>query len=271
MKKSILLPMLMAIALASCTEKKSSSKPVDTFATENITFDRFGIASSDTKCIVRLDVDFPTGLTALDSTVRNWIFSTMNENSGVIDTMLTHKPSTNLTDGKTVIDLIGFNLISISVDEFEDVQHDFYEQLPGYEYFYSYKNAYGNDSIITYKASLYTYLGGAHGSQIDFGASFDRQDARRLTWNDLFVPGYKDKLIPLIKKGLMSQYFQVDTEAELADQLLVNLNEFPLPAYDPCLVADGVEFTYQQYEIAPYSAGLPSCTIPYSELKGIFR
>ena len=31
-----------------------------------------------------------------------------------------------------------------------------------------------------------------------------------------------------------------------------------------------MQFIYQQYEIAPYAAGIPTCTVPYTELKGLF-
>ena len=37
--------------------------------------------------------------------------------------------------------------------------------------------------------------------------------------------------------------------------------KFPLPAFPPFLTKEGVVVMYQQYEIAPYAVGMPSCVI----------
>ena len=37
----------------------------------------------------------------------------------------------------------------------------------------------------------------------------------------------------------------------------------------PSVTANGLRIQYQSYEIAPYSAGMPSCTIPVAEIKNI--
>ena len=42
----------------------------------------------------------------------------------------------------------------------------------------------------------------------------------------------------------------------------------PLPKqYEPYPSADGIVFTYAQYEIACYAAGMPTFTIPYSDVQ----
>ena len=38
----------------------------------------------------------------------------------------------------------------------------------------------------------------------------------------------------------------------------------------PVCRPNGVEFIYQQYEIAPYAAGIPTCTLPYDSLENLF-
>ena len=39
-----------------------------------------------------------------------------------------------------------------------------------------------------------------------------------------------------------------------------------MPATSPYFTADGIVFTYQQYEIAPYAAGQPSFTLSYKDV-----
>ena len=41
----------------------------------------------------------------------------------------------------------------------------------------------------------------------------------------------------------------------------------PLPATDPWLTKKGVSFIYQQYEIAPYAAGMPSFVLAYDDIR----
>lgn len=68
----------------------------------------------------------------------------------------------------------------------------------------------------------------------------------------------------------MEQYFEVRTESELRDILLLNNEPFPFPQNPPYFEENGVCFLYQQYEIAPYAAGMPACVIPFETLRPYF-
>ena len=75
----------------------------------------------------------------------------------------------------------------------------------------------------------------------------------------------------VIKKGL-KKYFEVNTDEELENSLsLENTYLLPLPATPPVFTKEGVLFTYQQYEIAAYAAGLPSFIVPYNEAKSLMN
>lgn len=75
-----------------------------------------------------------------------------------------------------------------------------------------------------------------------------------------------------IKDGLKG-YFKVNSEEELYGCLFIDKPSetnadaqgqeilFPLPSTPPFLTKDGIRVIYQQYEIAPYAAGMPSCVI----------
>ena len=79
-----------------------------------------------------------------------------------------------------------------------------------------------------------------------------------------------EEIAEAVKQGLCG-YFEVSMD-ELPSQLLLGTideeeaqrifrEEFPLPATPPYLTAEGVNIIYQQYEIACYAAGMPTCVI----------
>ena len=71
----------------------------------------------------------------------------------------------------------------------------------------------------------------------------------------------------LVKDNIFSQYFESDA-SEMENLLTMENNDFfPLPQAAPIFREDGVEFVYQQYEIACYAAGMPACVISYDLLE----
>ena len=121
---------------------------------------------------------------------------------------------------------------------------------------------YETDKFVTYEMKKYEDMGGAHGGTFISGMTFRKSDGRRVEW-DLFTKSMQD----VIKKGL-KKYFEINTDEELENSLsLENTYMLPLPATPPVFTKEGVLFTYQQYEIAAYAAGLPSFIVPYNEAK----
>ena len=106
---------------------------------------------------------------------------------------------------------------------------------------------YETDKFVTYEMKKYEDMGGAHGGTFISGMTFRKSDGRRVEW-DLFTKSMQD----VIKKGL-------------------NTYMLPLPATPPVFTKEGVLFTYQQYEIAAYAAGLPSFIVPYDEAKSLMN
>jgi len=67
----------------------------------------------------------------------------------------------------------------------------------------------------------------------------------------------------------LKKYFEVGTDEELSEHLLIDLKTglLPPPETNPVFGKDGVTFTYQQYEIAAYAYGMPSVTVPYAAIR----
>ena len=140
--------------------------------------------------------------------------------------------------------------------------------LPGWSYDFSLVKARETDKYVVFLSQDYVYLGGAHGGVIGRGGlTFEKQDG--LLVEKFLDPACLDAIQPLLRKGL-TQYFAADdfevTPEELDDYLFLETGVIPFPAWTPYPDKDGLVFTYQQYEIAAYAAGMPNFTIPYDDL-----
>lgn len=127
------------------------------------------------------------------------------------------------------------------------------------------------DSFVTFCRTSYSYEGGAHGISLKETPTFVRSSGKLLT--DVIDTLQLKAMQPLLEGGVR-EYFKecgdtVTTE-NLSDYLfpesLVD-GMIPLPAVTPALTKDGILFTYNQYEIAPYAAGIITFTIPYAKIQ----
>lgn len=138
-----------------------------------------------------------------------------------------------------------------------------------YEFSYEVMPLVTAPRYVTMLYNSYIFTGGAHGGAASVGQTFAASDGNMLGM-DMFRQGTTDKVLELVKKGLMEQYFEVKTEKEFNDMLLVNNGTLSFPVNPPYFEEKGVCFLYQQYEIAPYAAGMPQCLIPFETLRPYF-
>ena len=125
---------------------------------------------------------------------------------------------------------------------------------------------YETDRYVTYLYTQEGYAGGAHGWYLMQGQTFRKSDGRRIDY-DIFRTELMDDLAEMVKDNIFSQYFESNT-SEMENLLTMENNDFfPLPEAAPIFREDGVEFVYQQYEIACYAAGMPACVISYDLLE----
>jgi len=134
-----------------------------------------------------------------------------------------------------------------------------------YEYICNSQKTAETAKFVTFEYSCYEYQGGAHGSTIVTGQTFRKSDGRRIGW-EVLNNTYDDDFQNIIKTGLR-KYFNVNNDDELKSCLMLdNMYIIPLPKCPPLFTRDGIKLVYGQYEIAPYAAGTPQLTIPYSQL-----
>lgn len=127
-----------------------------------------------------------------------------------------------------------------------------------------------NDRYVTYRCESWEYNGGAHGTTIVKGATFNKANGEHFT-KSMFTDG--GMLTDMIYSALKEQYFNpllegtgVSFEEAVYGEAAEDL---PLPESGPWIQNDSVHFLYQDYEIAAHALGLPECAISFEDLKDI--
>ena len=204
---------------------------------------------------VKLSIDYPTqGPDILLQNIREWI----NESLG-------GKYKGDLSDGKAL---------------FSHYWDEFLKEKTGEDGYGTYnkvaiKKVYEDSKVVTFTNTSYAYGdGAAHGIETCSGVTFRKQDGRKFT-SSLLDGAYKYQAE--IKSGL-HRYFNSNSDdgQQMSEQQVVEYisnytnngsGDIPFPSTDPWITAGGVVFCYPSYEIAPFSDGMPTFTIPTSVVK----
>jgi len=154
------------------------------------------------------------------------------------------------------------NLYQRAMVDYEySVANDF--PVRPYEVLVGYQVTYNRDCILSLYFDRYEYTGGAHGSTVRTSDSWNIACSRPLTLMDLFPPdtNVRQYIIDRINE-------QIQTEAQYGSMIYFddyeNLVEQYLNLSNFYLTEDGIVIFFQQYDIAPYSTGIPEFLIPYA-------
>lgn len=154
------------------------------------------------------------------------------------------------------------NLYQMATVEYEySIANNF--PVRQFEAYTDYQITYNQNCVISLYFDQYEYTGGAHGSTVRSSDTWNLQRSRKMELQDVIVQHNNLKLeIADIIIGLIEQNNQEGTGFYFEDYVkLVNEN---LKLNNFYLTEEGVVIYFQQYDIAPYAAGLPTFLIPYS-------
>ena len=286
MYKRVLQPIVFVLLMAvvyGCNQKTQTSLPSPLQNdSASVTVNEQEVAQKDGKLTYKqveqskkdksgeykIVVDFPTsGNPILVNAIREYISESLGISyAGEMENNMQGSYSGDLGDGQKMIDYY----FDLKYKEFKNAHDEMAEHMQGDVTTYASETEihylYETDKFVTYEMKKYEDMGGAHGGTFISGMTFRKSDGRRVEW-DLFTKSMQD----VIKKGL-KKYFEVNTDEELENSLsLENTYLLPLPSTPPVFTKEGVLFTYQQYEIAAYAAGLPSFIVPYNEAKSLMN
>jgi hypothetical protein len=127
-----------------------------------------------------------------------------------------------------------------------------------------YAVTYNQNCAFSFYRDAYTYTGGAHGSTVRLSDTFSLLSGRKLSLGDFFTNKEYWKF------AVLSAILKQADETQNASQIYFeNYRELILRTYNPesfYLTPDGIAVYFQQYDIAPYSTGMPVFVLPYSEI-----
>lgn len=114
-------------------------------------------------------------------------------------------------------------------------------------------------NTITLKTEISSYMGGAHGSHTITYCNIDRNTIEVLTEKDVFG-SYSEKTISaLIVEALKEKY------GDGVKDVLFDV-EAVTPNGNFYFDDKGMVYVYNEYEIAPYSSGMITVTLPYEKV-----
>lgn len=234
-------------------DEKQKAKEAASFTTSDTPWEE---NKSSIGC--KIYADYPTnGSPYLVQNIREWISESLGGDY-----------TGDLSDGKKMLEHYGKAYSAKMKKEMEEFGND--TTMGQSVYYIQLRNAFETGQFVTYTEETYQYAGGAHGGETFNGVVFRKSDGRRMGWN-VFKKDSLQAIKTFIEAGIQHLYFKTKDEKAFRENLLLDeYEEFPLPQTDPLFMKDGVQFVYQQYEIAPYAAGRPTCTIPYEVLKNYF-
>ena len=286
----------MAAALTACGHRASSdssadadSLSIDSTAVETeeqayvLKTDSIGMEREDSTVIISISAEWPVaGGEALVQNIQRYICEEMATNIG------DEKP-------KAIISADGHQVVAATFNRYKqalttmrrEAQEAGYADGMQYAYYLHISMLEANSRYVTYLCRAEGFTGGAHGFATSTAQSFSATTGQRIGYEanynfekeeqeiknqTLFKTPLSSKLYALIKEGVRS-YFQEFDQQPLSDETLKDMligvndvNRIPLPSAAPAFTKDGLSFIYQQYEIAPYAAGMVNFNIAYNKV-----
>lgn len=132
-----------------------------------------------------------------------------------------------------------------------------------YEAIYTYNITYNQNNIISLYSDQYIYSGGAHGLTTRQSQNWNMQCGKEILLNEVYKnnPYFMLNILKSINN-------QIENEIQNGtNQYFDNYCKLVLETFNPkqFYITSNSELIifYQQYDIAPYSSGIPTFSIPY--------
>jgi len=120
------------------------------------------------------------------------------------------------------------------------------------------------DRFIVYRGDYFINEGGVHPNYFSQYLNYDLRDNTVLQFNDIFVAGADTTLLPVITTALCDRFY-VDNTTELVEKADIYVNEL-FVSRDVYLTGDQIIFSYDPYEIAPWSTGVVEVPVSIYDL-----
>ncbi len=117
-----------------------------------------------------------------------------------------------------------------------------------------------------FEIESYSYTGGAHGMSYSEYLIFDPSTKKQIKLDDMLVTGQKARFKTLAYNAYKTWVKTFDNDVSNYEK------NWPFTLSDNVTLTDkGIDILYQPYAIGPYASGMPTLSIPYSQLKGVIK
>ncbi len=236
---------LAAILLAACTHELQTRTIAleDSVPAENI----------DASCDVSCSFEYVTG--GVSQEIMDKI------NGSIIANHILFEESEGRTDVEAACKLWVEQMLNSYSDDGEEVDE---EDAWMYDFEYSrsgeFAGACKSRHLQTYTGSDYEYTGGAHGYTGIGHEVFDMTTGEIVTEEDLFAEGYEENVAELLAASLEEYLAENEEDPE-------SMFSLPEPNGNFAVSEEGITWTYNPYEIAPYSMGIFDLLVSWDDLK----
>ena len=278
----------MAAVLTACGHRANNDTNGDgdsTAVSTSFQTDDISVESEDSMTSIKVSVQWPTsGNDSLVTAIRQYVCEELQ-------TSLIQEGQPEIKyydDGQEAVQALVDTAYNELTASWKEAKNDGIPNDMTYSCYVKISKLEETDLYVTYMSNAEGFMGGAHGYAIATGQTFRKSDGKRIGYTTeydqatetfhqkdqtLFSDPQSPKLFALIKEGVRSYFAEFETDVKtdeaLKDMLIgvEDINRIPLPSAAPYFTKEGLSFVYQQYEIAPYAAGMVSFNIPYAKIR----
>ncbi|MDR2449174.1 MAG: DUF3298 and DUF4163 domain-containing protein [Prevotellaceae bacterium] len=131
------------------------------------------------------------------------------------------------------------------------------------------KVVFNKGGFISFNVHAENYTGGAHPNHTLTNHVIDVQRGTFLTEEELFVEDFKGRMAQILVKNITAQK-ELDNPEQLKELGFFDIGKI-VPNGNFLLDDDGVTYSFNEYEIAAYSAGTINVHVAYDEIRDILR
>lgn len=277
----------MAAALCACGHRASQQHAEETDSVSvapEFQVDSTGVEREDSMASVTISIDWPTsGSDSLMHSVRQYLCEELASS-------ITQEgePTVKYYDNpQEAVKATADSRYEELAASWKEMRSDGYSEM-SFSFFLRSMLLENAERYVTYLTKSEGFQGGAHGFATAAGQTFRKSDGKRIGYKTvynnktetfeqqdqtLFKDTKSPQLYALIKEGVRSYFKEFDepvaSDEQLKDILISvdDINRIPLPSAPPTFTKEGLAFLYQQYEIAPYAAGMVNFDIPYDKIR----
>ena len=251
----------------------------DTLVTDSFTYSYYNADSTVQSTIY---VDYPQGEDSLSQAVKTFVGKQLgelyvpysySEEAEALKQYPRYKGS--VLQGQKMVDYYGKGAAKYLKEQLDEMKSEYKEYMCSDV---KIRKVAETSTYVTYAMSAYMAVGGAHGSYTSYDLNISKLTNKPI---EKVIDSSQTRAVQkILQKGIESYFkecgeedFQISSIYEYLDPTgeKGKNNLIPLPASTPYIEKDSLCFVYQQYEIAPYAAGLVSFNVALKDIKPYLR